>query len=183
MRLQGVPFNPAEQSAVAPDLAFNTAVSFVTNTNWQNYGGESTMSYLVQMLGLTHQNFLSAATDMKQQHGDRVGQPVLLARRVDAAIAVEQRLYRLQRRRQECALAIEDTRHVAAERLHQSDDDRAVEEDLDPADEAHEGTFLEPLGSQQGIGQIDEQHRGHDAAEHVFDEHGDTPQRWSQPNA
>jgi len=64
MRLQGVlPFkNPAEQSAVAPDLAFNTAMSFITNTNWQNYGGESTMSYLVQMLGLTHQNFLSAAT-------------------------------------------------------------------------------------------------------------------------
>ena len=63
MRLQGVlPFNPAEQSAVASDLAFNTAVSFITNTNWQNYGGESTMSYLVQMLGLTHQNFLSAAT-------------------------------------------------------------------------------------------------------------------------
>ena len=57
-----LPFNPAEQSAVAPDLAFNTAVSFITNTNWQNYGGESTMSYLVQMLGLTHQNFLSAAT-------------------------------------------------------------------------------------------------------------------------
>ena len=44
------------------DLSFNTAVSFITNTNWQNYGGESTMSYLVQMLGLTHQNFLSAAT-------------------------------------------------------------------------------------------------------------------------
>jgi K+-transporting ATPase ATPase A chain len=63
LRLQGfLPFNPAGQSAVAPDLAFNTAVSFVTNTNWQNYGGESTLSYLVQMLGLTHQNFLSAAT-------------------------------------------------------------------------------------------------------------------------
>ena len=63
MRLQAVlPFNPAEQSAVAPELAFNTAISFITNTNWQNYGGESTMSYLVQMLGLTHQNFLSAAT-------------------------------------------------------------------------------------------------------------------------
>src|SRR6188508_164085 len=63
MRLQAMlPFNPAGQSAVAPDLAFNTAVSFITNTNWQNYGGESTMSYLVQMLGLTHQNFLSAAT-------------------------------------------------------------------------------------------------------------------------
>jgi K+-transporting ATPase KdpA subunit len=63
MRLQAVlPLNPQEMSAVAPDLAFNTAISFITNTNWQNYGGESTMSYLVQMLGLTHQNFLSAAT-------------------------------------------------------------------------------------------------------------------------
>jgi K+-transporting ATPase ATPase A chain len=63
MRLQALlPFNPAEQSAVAEDLSFNTAISFITNTNWQNYGGESTLSYLVQMLGLTHQNFLSAAT-------------------------------------------------------------------------------------------------------------------------
>ncbi|MGB7097258.1 MAG: potassium-transporting ATPase subunit KdpA [Xanthobacteraceae bacterium] len=63
MRVQAVlPFNPAGQPAVAPDLSFNTAVSFITNTNWQNYGGESTMSYLVQMLGLTHQNYLSAAT-------------------------------------------------------------------------------------------------------------------------
>jgi K+-transporting ATPase ATPase A chain len=63
MRLQaGLPFNPAGQSAVGEDLSFNTAISFITNTNWQNYGGESTMSYLVQMLGLTHQNYLSAAT-------------------------------------------------------------------------------------------------------------------------
>ena len=63
LRLQGVlPFNPAGQGAVEPDLAFNTAASFITNTNWQNYGGESTLSYLTQMLGLTHQNFLSAAT-------------------------------------------------------------------------------------------------------------------------
>ena len=63
MRLQvSLPLNPAEQSAVAPDLAFNTAVSFTTNTNWQNYGGETTMSYLTQMLGLTVQNFVSAAT-------------------------------------------------------------------------------------------------------------------------
>lgn len=63
LRLQGVlPFNPAGQGAVDPALAFNTAVSFITNTNWQNYGGESTLSYLSQMLGLTHQNFLSAAT-------------------------------------------------------------------------------------------------------------------------
>jgi potassium-transporting ATPase potassium-binding subunit len=63
MRLQaGLPFNPAGQTAVSEDLSMNTAMSFITNTNWQNYGGESTMSYLVQMLGLTHQNFLSAAT-------------------------------------------------------------------------------------------------------------------------
>jgi potassium-transporting ATPase potassium-binding subunit len=63
MRLQaGLPFNPAGQSAVAEDLSFNTAISFITNTNWQNYAGENTMSYLVQMLGLTHQNYLSAAT-------------------------------------------------------------------------------------------------------------------------
>ncbi|MGA9009485.1 MAG: potassium-transporting ATPase subunit KdpA [Xanthobacteraceae bacterium] len=63
MRLQaGLPFNPAGQSAVAEDLSMNTAMSFITNTNWQNYAGENTMSYLVQMLGLTHQNFLSAAT-------------------------------------------------------------------------------------------------------------------------
>ncbi len=62
-RLQGVlPFNPAGMGAVPPELAFNTAVSFVTNTNWQNYGGESTMSYFTQMAGLTVQNFLSAAT-------------------------------------------------------------------------------------------------------------------------
>jgi K+-transporting ATPase ATPase A chain len=63
MRLQaGLPFNPAGQTAVGEDLSMNTAMSFITNTNWQNYAGENTMSYLVQMLGLTHQNFLSAAT-------------------------------------------------------------------------------------------------------------------------
>ncbi|HEX2365172.1 MAG TPA: potassium-transporting ATPase subunit KdpA [Bradyrhizobium sp.] len=62
-RLQDMlPLNPQTFAAVPPDLAFNTAVSFVTNTNWQSYGGESTMSYLTQMLGLTVQNFLSAAT-------------------------------------------------------------------------------------------------------------------------
>ena len=63
LRLQAVlPLNPDGQGTVAPDLAFNTAASFVTNTNWQSYGGETTLSYLSQMLGLTHQNFLSAAT-------------------------------------------------------------------------------------------------------------------------
>jgi K+-transporting ATPase ATPase A chain len=62
-RLQsGLPLNPEAFEAVPPDLAFNTAISFVTNTNWQSYGGESTMSYLTQMLALTVQNFTSAAT-------------------------------------------------------------------------------------------------------------------------
>jgi K+-transporting ATPase ATPase A chain len=62
MRLQAfLPLNPAGQSAVPPDLSLNTAISFLTNTNWQNYGGESTMSYLVQMAGFTVQNFASAA--------------------------------------------------------------------------------------------------------------------------
>jgi len=63
LRLQGfLPFNPQAMAAVPEALAFNTSTSFISNTNWQNYGGESTLSYLVQMLGLTHQNFLSAAT-------------------------------------------------------------------------------------------------------------------------
>ncbi len=62
-RLQAdLPLNPQGMAAVSPDSAFNTAISFVTNTNWQGYGGESTMSYLTQMLALTVQNFLSAAT-------------------------------------------------------------------------------------------------------------------------
>jgi potassium-transporting ATPase potassium-binding subunit len=62
-RLQGMlPFNPAGQSAVEQSLAFNTSVSFVTNTNWQSYSPETTMSYLTQMAGLTVHNFVSAAT-------------------------------------------------------------------------------------------------------------------------
>lgn len=65
LRLQAVlPLNPQGFAGVAPDLAFNTAVSFVTNTNWQAYGGETTMSHFSQMAGLTVQNFLSAATGM-----------------------------------------------------------------------------------------------------------------------
>jgi K+-transporting ATPase ATPase A chain len=64
-RIQGVlPLNPAGLGAVSPDSSFNTAVSFATNTNWQGYGGETTMSYLTQMLALTVQNFMSAATGM-----------------------------------------------------------------------------------------------------------------------
>jgi len=61
----GIPLlNPQDLAAVSPDSAFNTAVSFATNTNWQGYGGETTLSYLTQMLGLTVQNFVSAATGM-----------------------------------------------------------------------------------------------------------------------
>ena len=76
-RLQTVlPLNPEDLGAVAPDLAFNTAVSFATNTNWQSYGGEATLSYLTQMLGLTVQNFVSAASG----HG-RAGGPARAASR------------------------------------------------------------------------------------------------------
>jgi K+-transporting ATPase ATPase A chain len=65
LRLQHVlPLNPQRFGPVAPDTAFNIAVSFATNTNWQNYGGETTLSYLVQLVGLTVQNFVSAATGM-----------------------------------------------------------------------------------------------------------------------
>jgi len=64
-RLQlALPLNPQAMAVVSPDSAFNTATSFITNTNWQGYGGESTMSYLTQMLGLGVQNFVSAASGM-----------------------------------------------------------------------------------------------------------------------
>src|SRR6185437_2708623 len=64
-RLQNLlPLNPQGFGAVPPDLAFNTSISFITNTNWQNYGGETTMSHLTQMLGLSVHNFLSAATGL-----------------------------------------------------------------------------------------------------------------------
>lgn len=63
LRLQGsLPLNPQGFPAATPDLAFNTAISFASNTNWQSYGGESTLSYFSQMVGLTVQNFVSAAT-------------------------------------------------------------------------------------------------------------------------
>ena len=64
-RTQAVlPFNPQKMPAVSPDLSLNTAVSFATNTNWQNYGGETTLSYFVQMVGLTVKNFVSAAAGL-----------------------------------------------------------------------------------------------------------------------
>ena len=65
LRLQAfLPLNPQGLPAVSPDLSFNTAVSFSTNTNWQSYSGETTLSYFTQMLGLGVHNFLSAATGM-----------------------------------------------------------------------------------------------------------------------
>ncbi len=64
-RLQGMlPLNPQRLGAISPDSSFNTAISFTTNTNWQGYGGETTMSYLTQMVGLTFHNFVSAAAGM-----------------------------------------------------------------------------------------------------------------------
>jgi K+-transporting ATPase ATPase A chain len=60
----GLPLNPQEFAGAEPHTALNIAISFASNTNWQNYGSESTLSYLTQMLGLTTQNFLSAATGM-----------------------------------------------------------------------------------------------------------------------
>lgn len=65
LRLQGyLPMNPQGFDGVKPSLAFNTSVSFITNSNWQSYGGESTLSYFSQMIGLTFQNFVSAAVGM-----------------------------------------------------------------------------------------------------------------------
>src|SRR4029077_9811174 len=77
------------------------------------------------------------AADMEQQHRDRVGQPMLLASFIDATDAIERDLDRLQHRRQKRALAVEDTRHVPAERLHQQKDDDAIENDLEPANDGH----------------------------------------------
>src|SRR5271157_3815699 len=83
-RLQNLlPLNPRGFDAVPPDLAFNTSISFITNTNWQNYGGETTMSHLTQMLGLTVHNFLSA--------GHRSGDGVRARPRVRAVICDDRR--------------------------------------------------------------------------------------------
>ena len=78
-----LPLNPRGWRACAPDLAFNTAVSFVTNTNWQNYGGETTMSYFSQMAGLTVHNFLSAAAGIASRSRSSAASPA--ARRRDAS--------------------------------------------------------------------------------------------------
>ncbi len=72
---QYLPFNPQDLGAVSPDLAFNTAVSFVTNTNWQSYAGETTMSYFTQMVGLTVQNFLVCRNRTCRPDGPDPGHP------------------------------------------------------------------------------------------------------------
>src|SRR5262245_30829187 len=105
--------------------------------------------------------------DVEEQHGDRIGEPILLAPLIDTASAVEHPFDGLQGRREECRLAIEDARHVAAKRPRQRDDDRAVEQNFEPAYESPE-----LLGTQQGINEVDQQRRGHDATQDVFDEHG-----------
>src|SRR5664280_627340 len=65
LRIQDyLPFDSLQRAAQGPDLAFNTAASFITNTNWQSYSGETTMGYLAQMAGLAVQNFVSAAVGM-----------------------------------------------------------------------------------------------------------------------
>ena len=74
---------------------------------------------------------------MEQEHGDGVSEPMLFALFVDAARPIERRLDRSQDRRQECALAVKHAGHVPAERFHQRDDDRAIKNDLNPADEGH----------------------------------------------
>ena len=79
------------------------------------------------------------AADVEEQHRDRVGEPMLLAPRVDAAAPIERRLDGAQHRRQRRALAVEHPRHVPAERLRQRDDDDAEDEDLKPADDCHVG--------------------------------------------
>ena len=84
-RLQALlPLNPRAFDAVPPDLAFNTSPSFITNTNWQNYSGETTMSNLTQMLGLTVHNFLSAATGLAMAFALVRGFVALLERRRSA---------------------------------------------------------------------------------------------------
>ena len=84
-RLQGVlPFNPTDMPAVTDHVAFNAGVSFMTNTNWQSYGGETTMSHLTQMTGLAVQNFVSAAVGMCVDGGpdQGAGPPARAARSV-----------------------------------------------------------------------------------------------------
>ena len=121
------------------------------------------------------------AADVEQQHGDGIGQPVLLALLVDAGDPVEPGFDRAQNRRQECALAIEDARHVAAERLHQRDDDRAEQQDLNPANESHGCAFScgigaamrsETLRPQQSVGQVEQQPCGNEAGKRVIEDHG-----------
>ena len=137
-RLQDVlPLNPQDFGAVSADSSFNTAVSFATNTNWQGYGGESTMSYLTQMLGLGVQNFLSAATGMAvlvalirgfvaqavERHRQFLGRPDALDALHPAAAVADARLVLVSQGVVQ-TFSLQDGRLVAADAAVEADDSR-----------------------------------------------------------
>ena len=115
------------------------------------------------------------AGDVEEEHRHRIGQPVLLALLVDPADPVEHGLDRPQDRRQERALAGEDARHVPAERLHQRDHDRAVEDDLNPADDGHVRQPLEALRPQQRKDEISQEAGRHDCGQRIIEDHDRLP--------
>jgi hypothetical protein len=110
------------------------------------------------------------AADVEKQHRDRIGQPMLLTSLIDAADPVEPGLDRPQDRRQERPLAIENARHVPAKRLGQCDYDRAVQKNLNPADEGHGRKPFGLTGRQQHAHEHNEQRRGHEKRQHDFAE-------------
>ncbi len=112
---------------------------------------------------------------LKQQHRDRVGQPMLFVAFVDAARPVKPALEWTQHGRKQCALAVEDARHVPPERSGHGDDHRAKQNDLEPAVESHDVRLLELFGPQQRVGEIDQQAGGHDRGKDVVEDHGNLP--------
>ena len=108
---------------------------------------------------------------MEDQHGDRVGEPVLLLVLVNAGQGIEPSLEGAKDRREERRLAVEDPGHVPAEGLHEREHEQGKDKDLDPAVEGHDGAPSEPLGAEQGVGEVDEQAQGHETAERVVEEH------------
>jgi len=131
---QWMPWNPQKLAAVAPDLAFNTAASFTTNTNWQNYAGETTMSYLTQMAGLAYHNFASAA----------VG--IALAIALVAAIALSQTVKRTHMHRGD--MFGEFMMHHMAEQLNLTDTQQTQMKDI----AAKAKPSIEPLHQQMAQG-------------------------------
>ncbi len=121
----------------------------------------------------THQRIeAEEARQAEHQHRHGIGDPTLLALRIDAAQAVEQALEWAQHRRQKSTLAGEDARHVTAERLHEQDDDHAIERDLKPTVEGHRRCSSEAFGTQQRVDEITQQAERHCGAQDVFEQHG-----------